>query len=152
MAWHLISSFLALLENVVMAALSLITWRVPLGNRFWRSSIFLSQNMAQSWKAISQDRKAWCSASLACAFLFSILPFVLLTHLPRRNLRRWFWHVFWDTSSLPVLHLPPASHDEIKAEQDVPENGQLWDALWTEEMAFDRQKRHVIRLTPLFKK
>jgi hypothetical protein len=31
---------LALLENVAIATLSLITWRVPLGNRFWSNRVF----------------------------------------------------------------------------------------------------------------
>jgi hypothetical protein len=40
LAWHLSWSILALLENVAMTTLSLITWRVPLGNRFWSTSVF----------------------------------------------------------------------------------------------------------------
>ena len=95
MAWHLSSSMLVLLRNTAMTTLDLIKWRVPLGNRFWSNVAFFSYNMAQSWKEMRSNRKAWRSVRLfGIPWLFSTLPFVSLPHLIQRKSRRWFWHVF----------------------------------------------------------
>jgi hypothetical protein len=126
---------LALLENVAIATLYLITWRVPLGNRFWSNRVFSLSKRGAKLKSDLPKSKSLVFCLLGFAFLSSTLPFVPLTHLPEENRDVDFDTFSPDNSSLPVLHTPPASHDERKAEQNVPENGRFRDDIFSRDLS-----------------
>jgi len=84
----------ALLEVLMITAKQLRSrMRRKVHVRFWSRAAGATPSLRLTIK--------WRNAE----FLVSWTPlFVSLTHLLGKDLRRWFWHVFWDDSTFSVLH------------------------------------------------